>query len=741
MGKSLVIVESDAKSKTINRFLGKEYVVKASVGHVKNLPKNRLGIDIENGFEPEYITIRGRGKILRELKRLASTSDNVYLATDPDREGEAIAYHLADEIRPANKNIQRVLFHEITEEAIQEAIKKPMSINYEKVEAQKARRVMDRLVGYKVSPFLWKTIFRGLSAGRVQSVALRLVCEREKEIEDFTLQEYWSIEAEFGTKDGGAFRSQLIKIGGEDVDLPNEKSVQKHIDILRNLEYVVSDLKTKEVERHPYPPYTTSTLQQDAARRLGMTTKQIMAVAQQLYEGIDLPEGRVGLITYMRTDSTRLAKTAVEEARRYIAENYGLEYVPSKARFYKNKKTAQDAHEAIRPTSMRRSPKEIASYLTPNQKKLYELIWNRFVACQMSSARLLQSTLDVTAGNYLFRTTGSAIKFRGFMQIYSTEKEEEKFSLPENLKKRENVTLIDLDPQQHFTKPPPRYNESSLVKELDSKGIGRPSTYALIISTLLDRKYVVKEGRSLKATELGMTVNQLLTKQFPDIFNVGFTARMESELDQIESGEKKRHEVLENFYAPFSSAIQDAMEKKEEIKESLQEVKKEKCPKCGRDLVIKWGRNGRFIACTGYPECTYTRPLDEEVEETKEVCPKCGARLVVKVGKFGRFLACSNYPECKFTKPLSTGVKCPEEGCGGEIVERRTRRGKTFFGCSNYPKCHFATWYRPVPAQCPECGNPYMEERTSKTKGVFLQCPKCKAVVQKEELLSEEKIE
>ncbi len=661
MTKSLVIVESNAKSKTINRFLGKEYVVKASVGHVKNLPKNRLGVDIENGFEPEYITIRGRGKILRELKRLASASDNVYLAADPDREGEAIAYHLANEIRSANKNIQRVLFYEITEKAIQEAIKKPTSINYEKVEAQKARRVMDRLVGYKVSPFLWKTIFRGLSAGRVQSVALRLVCEREKEIGGFTPQEYWSIEAEFEIKEGGTFRSRLIKIGGEDVNLPDEKSVRKHINILKGLEYVVSDLKTKEIERRPYPPYTTSTLQQDAARRLGMTTKQIMAVAQQLYEGVDLPEGRVGLITYMRTDSTRLAKTAVEETRRYIAENYGLEYVPSKARFYKNKKTAQDAHEAIRPTSMHRSPKEVASYLTPNQKKLYELIWNRFLACQMSSARLLQSVLDVTAGNYLFRTTGSTIKFRGFMQIYNVEKEEEKFSLPKNLKKGENVTLVDLDPQQHFTKPPPRYNESSLVKELDSKGIGRPSTYALIISTLLDRKYVIREGRSFKAAELGMTVNQLLTKQFPDIFNVGFTARMESELDQIESGEKNRPEVLENFYGPFSSAIQDAMKKKEEIKESLQEVRKEKCPKCGRDLVIKWGRNGRFIACTGYPECTYTRPLDEDVEETKEICPKCGAPLVVKVGKFGRFLACSNYPECKFTK-----ARLLREGHAGE---------------------------------------------------------------------------
>ena len=727
MPKSLVIVESNAKSKTINRFLGKDYLVRASVGHIKNLPKNRLGVDIENGFEPEYITIRGRGKILKEIKKLAGTSDCVYVATDPDREGEAIAQHLASEIEKTNKNIQRVLFHEITEKAIQESIQHPLPINREKVEAQKARRVMDRIVGYRVSPFLWKTVFRGLSAGRVQSVALRLVCERENEIAEFIPEEYWSIEADFSTSDQTTFHSKLIKFQGEDVQIPDQEHVQKHIQTLQNLEYGVSDIKRKELQRNPYPPYTTSTMQQEAARRMGMSTRQIMAVAQQLYEGIDLPEGRVGLITNMRTDSTRLAESAVEEARQYIAEGYGLEYVPPKPRFYKNKKSAQDAHEAIRPTSMKRPPKKVAGYLTPQQRKLYSLIWNRFVACQMVPAKLLQTSLDIQGGEYLFRTTMTEIKFRGYMVVYDVEKENENSqTIPKELKKDDPVSLVELDPQQHFTKPPARYTESSLVKELDSRGIGRPSTYALIISTLLDRKYMAREGRSLYASELGMAVNKILTGQFPNIFNVDFTARMEEELDQIETGEKERLQVLEDFYHPFSDAIERAMEKKEEIKESLQEGVQETCPKCGKDLVIKWGRNGRFIACTGYPDCRYTQPLEENVTETDEKCDVCGSPMVVKTGRFGRFLACSEYPECKFTKPLSTGIPCPEKDCPGYIVERKSRRGKLFYGCSNYPSCNFATWYRPVAMACKACGYSFMEERSSKAKGQYLRCPNCK---------------
>ena len=737
MGKSLVIVESDAKSKTINRFLGKEFVVKASVGHVKNLPKNRLGVDLENHFEPEYITIRGRGKILKELKRLATSSDQVYIATDPDREGEAIAHHLAQEIGPTNSNIRRVLFHEITEKAIQAAIQQPKDIDLDKVEAQKARRVMDRLVGYKVSPFLWTTVFRGLSAGRVQSVALRLVCEREDEVLGFKPQEYWTIEGEFQTKGGEVFKARLVKFQNEDLPLPTEPEVEKHIQILKTLDYAVSDLRSKEVERQPYPPYTTSTLQQDASRRLGMTTKQVMAVAQQLYEGIDLPEGRVGLITYMRTDSTRLASSAVQEVREYIANDYGLKYVPPGPRMYKSKKTAQDAHEAVRPTSAKHTPKKVAAYLSPQQQKLYELIWNRFVACQMSSARIEQTTLEIKGGEYLFRVTSSKVKFRGFMQIYEVEKEnDERTLLPQFIEKSDPVTLVGVIPEQHFTKPPPRYTESSLVKELDMRGIGRPSTYALIISTLLDRKYIEREGRSLRAAELGMAINRILVSEFDHIFNVDFTAQMETELDQIESGEKGRSQVLNDFYQPFNESIQNAMEKKEEIRESLQEEKDEKCPKCGKDLIIKWGRNGRFIACTGYPDCRYTRPLEEIAEETDERCEKCGEPMVIKVGRFGRFLACSNYPDCKFTKPLPVGVTCPEEGCGGQIVERKSRRGKTFFGCSNYPKCRFATWYRPVVRNCPNCGHPFMEERITKAKGRFLQCPKCKANIKSDDEIS-----
>jgi DNA topoisomerase-1 len=739
MAKALVIVESDAKSKTINRFLGKEYVVKASVGHIKNLPKNRMGVDVENGFEPEYITIRGRGKVLKDLKRLAMVSDRVLLATDPDREGEAIACHLADEIYPTNNHVQRILFYEITERAVQEAIHQPLLIDLKKVEAQKARRVMDRLVGYQVSPFLWKTVFRGLSAGRVQSVALRLICEREVEIAEFVPQEYWSLEVEFKTEEDVYFRSRLVKLGGEDVHIPDEETVKRHMHILEGLEYIVSDFKTKKVERRPFPPYTTSTLQQDCTRRLSMTTKRIMMVAQQLYEGIDLPEGRVGLITYMRTDSTRLAQSAIQEVREYIANSYGLEYVPQKPCMYKNKKSAQDAHEAIRPTSMSRPPNKVAGYLTPEQNRLYEMIWNRFVACQMVPAQLLQSVLEITAGMYLFRTTETKIQFKGFMQIYALDKEkDEDFTIPVGLSRGDQVHLRALHPQQHFTKPSARYTESSLVKELDNRGIGRPSTYALIISTLLERNYVEKENRGLKATDLGMAVNSILVNQFPDIFSVGFTARMEEELDQIESGEKERLQVLEDFYNPFNRAIHRAMGKKQEIKESLQEEWDEKCPKCGRQLVIKWGRNGRFVACTGYPDCRYTQPIEKESVETEDVCEICGSKLVVKTGRFGRFLACSNYPDCTFTKAYSTGVRCPEDGCGGYIVERKSRKGKTFFGCSNYPVCRFATWYRPVSTRCKECGCDYMEQKATKARGEFLQCPKCKSIVRRGESKEEQ---
>jgi len=734
MSKSLVIVESDAKSKTINKFLGKDYNVKASVGHIKNLPKNRLGVDVENNFSPEWITIRGKGKILNMLKKAASSSDKVYIATDPDREGEAIAYHLLNEIKKFNPNIYRVLFYEITDKAVKEAIKNPGAVDKSKVEAQKARRVLDRLVGYKISPFLWRTIFRGLSAGRVQSAALRIICQREEEITSFRPEEFWSIEADFKTRQDDIFRSKLFKIDDQDVNIPDEENARRHENEIKKHDFFISNIKKTRVTRKPYPPYTTSTFQQDAAVRCKMSTKKIMTIAQQLYEGIDLPGGRTGLITYMRTDSTRLSSVAVGETREFIADNYGTEYVPEKPVYYKSKKNVQDAHEAIRPTSIKRTPQSVASHLTSDQLKIYTLIWQRFIACQMRPATLLRTIIDIKGGPYQFRTTGSIIKFKGFMQVYNIAKEKDSdIQLPEGLKKQESLFLQKLHPQQHFTKPPPRYTESSLVKKLDNLGIGRPSTYAITISNLLSRKYVTKERRTLYATELGMNVNSILISQFPDIFDIHFTAYMEQELDQIESGTKNHIHVLKDFYQPFSQSLEKALSKQEDIKQSLQKKIDEKCPECGRDLIVKWGRNGKFIGCTGYPECTYTRPLEEEETNTDEICEQCGAPMQIKVGKFGRFLACSNYPKCKFTKPYSLGIPCPEPHCNGEIVERKTRRGKVFYGCSNYPKCKFALWNKPVAQTCPKCGYPLLERRHTKSKGSFKQCPNCKHIFKEED--------
>ncbi len=735
MPKSLVIVESVAKTKTINRILGKDFVVKASVGHVKDLPKNRLGVDIANNFEPEYITIRGKGKILQELRKLARNSEQVYIATDPDREGEAIAYHLANELKEKNGNVHRVLFNEITKSAVIRAIEHPTKVKIEKVNAQKARRVLDRLVGYKVSPILWKTIYRGLSAGRVQSVALRLICEREEAIESFVPDEYWTIQAELQGEKTKPFFSELLKIQGKKAKISDQKSAEAHLTKIKQQAFVVRKITKKTVKRQPSPPFTTSTLQQEAARRYGFTSARIMRIAQQLYEGVELgKEGSVGLITYMRTDSTRIAEEALEAVRTYIGVNYGSAYLPDKARRFRTKKNAQDAHEAIRPTAMSREPKKIARYLSPEQLKLYELIWNRFVASQMAPALLDQTTIDIEAGEYLFRTTGSVIQFRGFLQVYEESKEfveeEEKKAhyVPKEIREGEGLTLLAVTPTQHFTKPPARYSESTLIKELDNLGIGRPSTYAVIISTLLNRKYVEKKERRLFPTELGQTVNKILVRYFAQIFDVNFTATMEGKLDLIENGKRDVIEVLREFYDSFEKALQEIDRKKDQIKTSLQEETGEVCPECGRPLVVKWGRHGKFLACSGYPECKYTRPLkEEEVQTTDETCPVCGAPLVVKTGRYGKFLACSNYPNCKFTKPISLGIPCPREGCDGEIVERRTKRGRIFYGCSKYPKCDFATWHKPVVQTCPNCGNSYLEEHRTKAKGIFLKCPNCKA--------------
>lgn len=740
MGKSLVIVESKAKTKTIQKVLGKNYVILPSIGHLKDLPKGKLGVRIDEGFEPEYITIRGKGPTLTQLRKEAQTSDQVFIATDPDREGEAIAWHIAEEIRSKNKNIKRVLFNEITKSGILKGMDNPLEIDEDRVEAQKARRVLDRLVGYQVSPVLWKTIYRGLSAGRVQSVALRLICEREDEINAFVTEEYWSITVELRGEGKVSFLSKLTKINDQKFKISDEKTAKGYVDQLKHCAYKIQDIRKKKVTRNPSAPFTTSTLQQEASKRLGYSTKKIMMIAQGLYEGIEVgKEGAVGLITYMRTDSTRVADEAVQSVREYIIESYGKEYLPAKARTFKAKKSAQDAHEAIRPTSMKRSPKALKKYLTDEQYKLYELIWNRFVASQMAAAVMEQTTIDIESKNeakpgdiFLFRTTGSIILFRGFLQIYedfqeeTSEDNQKNQTLPENLNIGEILKLLDIIPKQHFTKPPARYSESSLVKELDALGIGRPSTYALIISTLLARKYIERQARQLSPTELGQTVNKILVQQFPDIFNVAFTAKMEEELDKVEGGKKKFLKVVSDFYKPFNEALQHADSKQDEIRESLFEDTGEKCPRCEKPLVLRWGRNGKFMACSGYPDCKYTKPR-EEPEATGEACDKCGKPMVLKVSRYGRFLACSGYPDCKNTKPFSLGVKCPKEGCGGQVVERKSKRGRTFYGCSNYPNCDFVSWYKPVNQKCPNCRHDYIEERYTQAKGEYLRCPMCKS--------------
>ncbi|MFQ5641066.1 MAG: type I DNA topoisomerase [bacterium] len=741
MPKSLVIVESVTKTKTISKFLGKNYQILSSVGHVKDLPKQRLGVDLEDSFEPEYITIRGKGKVLGKLKKTALSSEKIYIATDPDREGEAIAFHLAEEMKSNNSRIFRVLFNEITEKAVKAALENPTKIDINKVEAQKARRVVDRLVGYQVSPILWRTVYRGLSAGRVQSVALRLICEREDDIESFVSEEYWTITAKLEGEKPQLFLSKLVKIDNKAPKLPDEKTTH---DILANIKrqaFKVENIKKKEVTRNPAPPFTTSTLQQAAANRLGYTSKKIMMIAQQLYEGVELGnEGSVGLITYMRTDSTRVAGEALQAVREFILVNYGGEYLPKGARKFKVKSGAQDAHEAIRPASLQRNPKKIKKYLTSEQFKLYELIWNRFLASQMESAKFQQTTIDISAGeSYLFRTTGSIVLFRGFLQVYEDAKDEKKvledddeMRVPNNLQVGEILKLHELLPKQHFTKPPARYSESSLIKELDTLGIGRPSTYAMIISTLLGRKYVEKNQRQLVPSELGRTVNKILIQNFPELFNVTFTARMEENLDAIESGKKRFLDVARNFYLPFKDALDAVNSRQSEIKDSLLEETKETCPKCSNELIIRWGRNGKFMACTGYPDCKYTRPL-EEPEKIEESCEKCGKNMVIKHGRFGRFLACSGYPECKNTQPFSIGVNCAKDGCTGVLVEKRSRRGRTFYGCSRYPKCDFATWHKPVAITCNNCRNPYLEKRTTQAKGEYLYCPACKAEMQEQD--------
>ncbi len=745
VGKSLIIVESPAKAKTINKYLGKNFTVEASVGHVKNLPKSKLGIDVENGFTPEYETIKGKDEVLDRLRAHAERADSVYLATDPDREGEAIAWHIAREIEPRNRNIYRVLFHEITERGITEAMQQPKKIDDSLVDSQQARRAMDRLVGYKVSPFLWKTVFYGLSAGRVQSVAVRLICEREESINAFLPEEYWSVIGEFQVRGGDPFLAKLFKIDGNDPKIADATTAEGYVNDIRKQVYSIAELQTKPVKRNPGPPFITSTLQQEAARRLRFHAKRTMMLAQRLYEGIELgEEGLVGLITYMRTDSTRLSDDAVRDVREYIFSNYGKEYLPPEARQFKKGKSSQDAHEAIRPTSTKYSPKVVKKYLDKEMYELYELIWNRFVACQMSAAVFDQTTVDLKGGDYTFRATDTIPRFRGFLQVYDdvveeAEKENDEdpaSKLPTNLKQGDPSDLINVIPNQHFTKPPARYSESSLVKELESLGIGRPSTYALIVDTIQARKYVEQRERRLYPTELGVAVNKILVKSFPTLFDVSFTALMEEELDTIASGKQTYAQVMEDFYRPFIRDVEGVDKDSASIKKSLQEKTDEVCDLCSKPMIIKWGRNGRFMACSGYPSCKNTKPLPGEQEQTKHMtgmkCELCNGDMVVKGGKFGAFMGCANYPTCKNTKPLSIGVQCPK--CkDGYVIERKTKRKRIFYGCSRYPDCDFASWDKPVGQACDTCGNAYMVVKFTQTRGEFLSCPTCKAEVAKEE--------
>jgi DNA topoisomerase-1 len=802
MAKALVIVESPAKAKTINKYLGKNFTVKASLGHVKDLPKRDLAVDIENGFEPRYEVIEGKKKLIQELRQTARNMESVYLAADPDREGEAICYHLQEEIESGKKNgsprVYRVMFNEITKRAIEKAFEQPGEVNRNLVDAQQARRVLDRLVGYKISPLLWDKVRRGLSAGRVQTVALRLIVDREKEIRAFVKQEYWTIDVHLAAKKPPQLVARLIQEGEQKVEIPNQDAANGIVAQVEGSDYAVKSVVTREKRRNPVAPFITSTLQQEASRKLRFSVKRTMMLAQRLYEGIELGrDGSVGLITYMRTDSTRVSDDALAEVRGLIRERWGERYLPSLPNVYKSKKDAQDAHEAIRPTSAMRTPESVELHLAEDELKLYRLIWMRFVASQMNPALFDQTTIDVSARgrnglDYVFRATGSVPKFDGYLAVYQegkdaadADEEELKHKLPQ-VAEGEHLRFRFIEPGQHFTEPPPRFTEATLVKELEADGVGRPSTYASILTTIQDREYVKKEGGRFIPTELGMVVTQLLTESFDDIFDIKYTARMEEELDEIEDGKLDWRVAMSEFYEKFEKDLAHAEEHMTDVKR-MEKPTDLKCEKCGRPLVIKWGRHGSFIACTGYPECTYTRELtvdlpdidkadlgEQDAEEycencgrpmvlkkgrfgqfyactgypdcktTKpiggqqkkpdepldEKCPTCGNQLVRKYGRYGEFVACSNYPSCKYVKQKTIGVTCPQ--CGqGEIVERRSKRGKTFYGCNRYPECDFVAWGKPVAGKCDKCGSPYMIEKWLKA-GPILQCPNAECKAKKE---------
>jgi DNA topoisomerase-1 len=816
MAKSLVIVESPAKAKTINKYLGRDYEVEASFGHVKDLPKKTLGVDIDSDFDTEYIVIPGKEKVVAKLKKLASSAAAIFLAPDPDREGEAIAAHLAEELTTDGANgkrkkkkksdgipVHRVTFNEITQKAVRAAFEHPREIDQNLVDAQQARRVLDRLVGYQVSPLLWDKVRRGISAGRVQTVAVRLIVEREREIKAFDKKEYWTIDAHLSGPKPPAFDARFIGRGDEKTEVPNADEAGKLKTTLEQADWIVRSVERKERRRNAAPPFTTSKLQQDSSRKLRFSVKRTMMIAQRLYEGIELgEEGLVGLITYMRTDSTRVSNDALAEVREMIGSNYGQDFLPESPNVFKSKKDVQDAHEAIRPTSAVRHPDTVKQYLQEDEFKVYQLIWQRFVASQMNPAVFDQTNIDIDAKTreeaFLFRVTGSVPKFEGFLKVYKESKEgkdeedeELKHELPE-LEAGQSLKLREIKPEQHFTEPPPRYNEASLVKELEERGIGRPSTYATILSTIQERQYVQKLGGKFVPTEIGMVVTDLLVENFSDIFDPAYTARLEEELDEIEEGKEKWTDALAEFYKKFEKDLRYAQKHMENIKRmekptdqicercgsplvlkwgkhgsffacsaykkddpesctftkenpidlpdldsaDMQETSQEEyCENCGRVMVLKRGRFGQFMACTGYPECKTTRRLDQGKKvpdiPLDEKCPQCGRNLILRHGRYGEFTSCSGYPDCKYVKQNYIGMKCPE--CkDGELVEKKARRrGNIFYGCSNYPKCKFTSAHKPIAEKCPECGHEYLVEKRLKS-GIVIACPN-KAVSEEEE--------
>ena len=736
---SLVVVESPAKAKTIGKYLGRAYRVRATIGHVRDLPEKKMGIDIENGFEPEYVTIPGKEKTVADLKSAARDSREIFLATDPDREGEAIAWHVAQQIKSKKgAPVRRVLFHEITRDAVHLAIANAGEIDERKVDAQQARRVLDRLVGYKASPVLWKTVKKGISAGRVQTVALRLLVEREREIRAFKPVEYWTVEALL-EKDKQQFTAKLHLLDGKKPVISNEREAKEILSALTSRKTLqVTEVKRRERRKNPGAPFTTSTLQQDAAKKLSFGSKRTMRLAQDLYEGIEIgEEGAVGLITYMRTDSTRVAPSAADQARDYIKLMYGQQYLPDGPRLYTDgkAKNAQDAHESIRPTDPTRRPEHIRKYLKEDQYRLYELIWQRFMASQMSPAVFDTTTVDFDLGRFLFRATGSVVKFDGYQRLYKESREaeegkalEEEQGLPV-VEKGENIPVRAITPSQHFTEPPPRFSEASLVKELERLGIGRPSTYASIVSTLVDRRYAQLEQRRFFPTQLGEQVERVMVKSFPDVFNVQFTSHMETDLDKVEEGDVNWRKMLGDFYGPFAASVKGAnIEALIGEAHDLSMIATERCPTCGGKLVPRGGFFGPFLACENHPkDCKYTRPLRGDrkpAQPTDQICHECGAPMVIRHGRSGEFLGCSKFPKCRGTRSMPTGVKCPKDD--GDIAVRRSKkRGKAFYGCSNYPKCDFVVWDKPVAETCPECGYVGAEAKFTKTRGDYRRCIKC----------------